>query len=278
MLFILKKIIQKLKLRSIITAKVLDNVFLNLFGIQIFRIIIGRMILIIKRIFLNIETDEDVKQLIKDGILIIPEFLSDDDFKRVRYEYYQNLESENFEHNYQPSRGGVGKLTLSGNSISSFTQSTLLDNAKIISLFKWGQGKTILFNKCTFEKSIYDPKVDAQQKFHRDNFYSTHKAFFYIEDVDVTDSPLCYVKGSNKITFLRILHEYINGLSRYKNKTLRSVESGNTIINWIQQRIKSNEFSAVGEKNTLVIADTFGYHRRGDLSLKSSRSIIRFNP
>jgi len=231
-----------MKLTGIVKDKVLDKVVLNLFGIQIFRILLARIILIINRFFLKNATDDHVKILLKDGIVIIPDFLDDKDFEKVREEYYQATQNDNFIQNYQITRPGVDKCTFSRNSIPYWTKITLLDNTKVKMLFTWGEARTISFNNCSFELCTYNTKGDVQQEFHRDNFYSTHKAFFYIEDVHVTDGPFCYVRGSNKITLFRLLHEYINGLSRYRTKTLRPNQSNNKIIKWIENILNPENF------------------------------------
>ena len=66
-----------MKKTGIIKSKVLNNLVLNLFGIQIIRILLGRIILKIKRIFLNTKTDAHGNKLLKDGIVIIHEFLNE---------------------------------------------------------------------------------------------------------------------------------------------------------------------------------------------------------
>ncbi len=104
---------------------------------------------------------------------------------------------------------------------------------------------------------------DPQSDLHSDTFHATAKAWLFLTDVGEEDGPFCYVAGSHKMTEQRYAWE--KGIST----SLDSVE--NTYSRRGSLRLSPDKLAAMGypqptrmvvKANTLIVADTHGFHAR----------------
>ncbi len=107
------------------------------------------------------------------------------------------------------------------------------------------------FVTCRADGDAHDPEWDL----HSDIFFTTHKAWLYLDDVRLEDGPLAYVPGSHRLTPGRLRAIYAHSV------TWAPPENGS-------RRIGPTERAGLQERvmtcaaNTLVIANTSGFHRR----------------
>lgn len=103
---------------------------------------------------------------------------------------------------------------------------------------------------------------DLQKDYHRDTFFSAMKFWFYIDPVRMEEGPFVFVPGSHKLTGERLAWERRKAQDACNQKRRHGAF-----------RIDEDELEELGlarplplpvEGNTLVIADTLGFHRRGD--------------
>ena len=111
---------------------------------------------------------------------------------------------------------------------------------------------------------------DENQDMHVDTFHSTTKGWLYLDDVELKDGPLTYLKGSNVIDKWRLKFEYRNSLKFDSAGSWRISQDESETIFGPEQKFTVPE-------NTLVIADTMGFHRRGDAEKGVSRDTIHFS-
>jgi hypothetical protein len=106
-------------------------------------------------------------------------------------------------------------------------------------------------------------RADPQTFFHADTFHSTAKAWFFLQDVGEDEGPFTYVPGSHRATPGRLAWEYQQSLSA------RSHPNRHHAVGSF--RVAESELAALGygpprriavAANTLVVADTFGFHAR----------------
>lgn len=125
------------------------------------------------------------------------------------------------------------------------------------------------------ENNIGDP----QKHFHSDAFFPSMKAWIFLKDVALEDGPFVYIPESNKLTFQRLRLEYQKSIFCAKRKesvyqALRgSFRYNEAEINSLQLPEPTN-FCV--KKNTLVIANTFGIHKRGNSNNMISRKSFWF--
>ncbi|HEX5687902.1 MAG TPA: phytanoyl-CoA dioxygenase family protein [Ideonella sp.] len=104
---------------------------------------------------------------------------------------------------------------------------------------------------------------DPQTLLHADGPRPMMKAWFFLNDVGEEDAPLCYVPGSHRLTAPRLDWE----VQQAEDATAR----GGPVAASGLHRIDKHELGALGlghparlvvPANTLIVADTFGFHKR----------------
>jgi hypothetical protein len=104
---------------------------------------------------------------------------------------------------------------------------------------------------------------DPQTKLHSDTFHPTAKAWLFLDDVSEDDGPFSYVPGSHRLTPLRLEWERQQSLSAatspdrmHSEGSFRATEADLAAL-----RLPPPLTMAV-PANTLIVADTSGFHRR----------------
>ncbi|ADZ71414.1 phytanoyl-CoA dioxygenase family protein [Polymorphum gilvum] len=104
---------------------------------------------------------------------------------------------------------------------------------------------------------------DPQTQVHADTFHPTAKAWLFLHDVGEGDGPFAYVPGSHRLTPERLDWEYRCSIAARDDS--RSHHAHGSF------RVRPEELEAMGlpqpqrvavPANTLVVADTFGFHGR----------------
>ena len=106
--------------------------------------------------------------------------------------------------------------------------------------------------------------ADPQTFLHADTFHPTVKAWLFLTDVAEDAGPFTYVAGSHQLTAERLAWE--------RRMSLDAVSSANAETRQGSFRIDEAELAGLGlprprvfavPANTLIVADTFGFHARG---------------
>ncbi len=131
-----------------------------------------------------------------------------------------------------------------------------------------------------FLQSIFrhaqDGPDDPQTHLHADSFHPTVKAWFYLTDVAGDAGPFTYVPGSHRLTPARRAWERRMSLTA-RHAAERYTREGSF-------RVEPAELEALGlpqprafalPANSLVVADTYGFHARGP-SLRPSLRVEIF--
>ena len=124
---------------------------------------------------------------------------------------------------------------------------------------------------------------DPQKDLHADTFHPTLKGWYFLDDVDPARGPFEYVPGSHRLTRGRLAWEY--------RQSLKARRSDNPHVSAGSFRIRQEELKDIGlpepvkvavPANTLVLADTAGFHRRGETIDGTERTAVyifmRTNP
>lgn len=105
---------------------------------------------------------------------------------------------------------------------------------------------------------------DPQLSLHADTFFPTVKAWLFLTDVAEDAAPFTYVPGSHRLTPQRLAWE--------KEKSLGAATSTCRLTSRGSFRVREDELAPMGlsaprrfavPANTLVVADTCGFHARG---------------
>lgn len=111
---------------------------------------------------------------------------------------------------------------------------------------------------------VLDAKPDPQTDLHIDTFHPTVKAFYFLTDVVEGEGPFVYVPGSHRLTEKRLRWEY--------EKSIEAATGADRLSARGSLRATPAEVAAMGfapprafvvPANSLVVADTVGFHARG---------------
>jgi Phytanoyl-CoA dioxygenase (PhyH) len=114
---------------------------------------------------------------------------------------------------------------------------------------------------------------DPQCALHADTFHPTVKAWLFLTDVAADEGPFTYVPGSHRATAARLDWE--------RRMSLRAASSPDRMTRRGSFRIDVSELGGLGlpgpvalavPANTLVVADTHGFHARGP-SVRPTRRV-----
>ncbi|ARU16688.1 phytanoyl-CoA dioxygenase family protein [Croceicoccus marinus] len=124
---------------------------------------------------------------------------------------------------------------------------------------------------------------DPQETVHADSFHASMKAWLFLNPVRAEDGPFTYVRGSHLYTARRLDWEYRRSLSDPAAIDRLSARGS--------PRVSDDDLAAMGlgpaeglavPANTLVVADTGGFHARGAAAQAGERveiwSYARRNP
>lgn len=117
-----------------------------------------------------------------------------------------------------------------------------------------------------------DQLPDPQIHLHADAFQPSMKAWLFLADVPADGRPLTYVAGSHRLSPERLSWE--------RARSLAVLENGDRLSQRGSLRIEPAELPALGlpeptafavPANTLVVADMFGFHARGESDRPTTR-------
>jgi hypothetical protein len=118
----------------------------------------------------------------------------------------------------------------------------------------------------------HDAPPDPQTNLHIDTFHPTVKAWLFLTDVAADEGPLTYVPGSHRRDARRLAWE--------RQRSLEVMAGGDFLAQRGSLRIRADELPTLGlpqpvafavPANTLVVADTGGFHARGPSLRPSTR-------
>ena len=240
--------------------KTIPNPILNRLGIQVLRMLAARAMYRILPASIDERVESYVKEIKREGIIMIHDFLPSDAFEAVRQEYKRIADNPTSWNVF--ARGCNTQQLAFINSLDPAiipnASTYFFKNPIIHGIFSAMEKSALQDLRVTmaFERLIQgsDGKHDPETKFNSDIFFNTHKAWLYLDDVTPEHGPLAYVKRSH-------IHSPRQLIAVYKDSCKKNEGSRRIPAEEIARR-GLVETLCVCPKNTLVVANTFGYHRR----------------
>jgi hypothetical protein len=276
---LLNKLRSNSLVRIVSDDKTVKGKFLNLCGVQLIRAVAARAIYNLRTVTIPYTVVKMVNELKREGIVVLPDFLPQDHFELVQQEALALME-QNREKAELHKRGPntVYHLSLPIQCERHKTQviQQFLDDVRIRAILEAAEKRSLghLLGKIEHLHQGIRAGHDPETELHSDIFFHTHKAWLYLSDVEDDCGPLVYVKRSHHLRPAQLLHAYKESCSRNGGSRRISLEEF--------ERLGLEETVVSCRKNTLVVANTCGYHRR--LKGEPGRDryavhvILRFNP
>jgi len=268
---------------------------LNQLGLHTARMRLAAFAVAARRVQIAWRTGKWRAQFARDGFIKVENFLPEDDFARLQKEVSDISEQTRQQTPYaQNMKPGFGKPINHDWGVDRFDGGTLnrfiaTDRATMPETYAFTKNKMLQTLCRTIvglplrpsNVRIYElvhgnetANHDLQKDFHRDTFFTAMKFWYFIDPVTLDNGPFIYVPGSHKLTANRLEWEHQQAMTAVNRST--ATQGGSF-------RITQAEMTAMGlpdpvtmtvPANTMLMADTLGFHRRGDAKPGTSRLSI----
>jgi hypothetical protein len=232
----------------------------------------------------------DVERLERDGCITIPDFLAPEAFARVRAEFDASRAELPYEAVVVEDNGVVeDQLTLARHPEAfPATLAEVVNSERLWAIVGAALRRPVLPPRASarsWRRLADAPKargfghVVGANYVHADMHFPTFKAWLYLCDIDEVNGAFRFALGSHKMTLARLRYEYDASIRVAANRH----EGGSPDDPYAlvrapterqQRQLKLNCTSIVGKKNTLVIANTQGFHQQGEFQLGTVREAI----
>lgn len=124
----------------------------------------------------------------------------------------------------------------------------------------------------TILSGVHDGAPDPQTDLHTDTFHPTVKAWLFLTDVEPDAMPFVYVPGSHRLTPQRLEWERRMSIAA----SSRNPQSPHKLVRAVSPAMLGElglppPRAISVPANTLVVADTFGFHARGPSARPTAR-------
>lgn len=274
--------------------------FLNLLGLQIFRYTIFNSILTINKFFfkkkkLNEKMYLAYQELEKNGIAIINDFFDIENLDKINILIKNHEEKNIFNKDLLGNKKVIhGKLDKKFIINNRYEKLSLEDNIKktgLIDLISNVLSKNInevpeIIYQKVYSNNDFKDENDINSEFHPDRFYNCIKVFLYLNENKPENGSYEYIKGSHVGNLKRIIFEYFFSIfSSIKCSDRLLNKFGFQFINkritltkkLIEKNFNNSLIKCDGLKNTLIISNNKGLHRRGKFLPNQTRIQLRMN-
>ena len=259
--------------KSFVGNPVIGSRRLNTLGLHLLRVLLARLITWFRWLLLTPLAPHGIRRALhRDGYAVIADFISEKQIKAIRDEIsmHKGETRQMLQGNTATQRILLDMAALDGKP----QLTALCESKRFLRPLKYAAAKLSppLLYVQRIRNGIRDAGADPQKTMHADTFHPTMKAWLFLEDVTPEKGPFTYVKGSHKLTAARLAWEY--GRSR----TAAASPDGYSEKGSFRASIDDLKAMSLPEPEgvcaragTLVIANTNGFHGRGQAADNQSR-------
>lgn len=263
---------------------IIGSALLNRLGLHVVRLVTAHLIMRMRMWMMSRSiAAEDRDFFFRNGYLLKEHFLPEEELRRVTQEVSE------FTGETRESRQGDTvnhRSVLEPRMLAQLPGIEKLFHTPVfqqLCRFTSGHLRPPLLYIETVKNHDTGKRKDPQKQFHSDTFHPTMKCWFFMHEVKVEEGPFMFIPGSQRLTWKRITWEYTMS---FKVKHLGNPLAGNGSFRFSEEDLQKLDlaepvrFSV--KPNTLLFANTFGIHRRGDSAGKTTRTALwgdsRTNP
>ncbi len=247
--------------KSFMDNPLIGSAALNAWGLHASRVQLAhRLAESRRRRLAHLVSAEDRADFDRDGFVLKRDFLPKDEFARVLAEV-------------QAHRGTV-RETVQGNAVTrriARDPATLARLPVLRAMLRGPEWRGLLryAGSCDAEPIFYIQTILSHARSGPDDpqcdtFHPSVKAWLFLTDVPEDEGPFTYVPGSHRLTPQRLAWE--------RRRSLAMADEPDRLSRRGSFRVEAGELASVGlppprrlavPANTLVVADTYGFHARG---------------
>lgn len=262
-----------------------ESVFLNVLGYQVLRVL---WLNLLRAGFVGAGSDTKAiaEKLIKQGAIVLPNFLPDEVFKEIRAAYEKAIVSipeKPLAYPYIVKKTNKTRVSLKhlepepGSHLYSLLRTHILESSLLKKL-----GATVVRRRIgTFRdpqvfwnKKVSDeyPDLNTDIYYHADAPYPGFKAFYYLSDTDEANGAFRYMLESHHLTLKRLWWEYRKSIEWAWQMRVSQAPGDETGRAWhcltrVEEECEGiRGTSMVGKANSLLVFNVMGFHRRGEFT------------
>ena len=220
------------------------------------------------------EAQESLQTLRREGICVVPDFLSREECQEILEELTPAIEQTvqgtyKGDHVVSPQR--TYRLA-NASSVSARARDLFYHNQMIASLAKAYVSKNAYSLRQEVDIKVHVGRVQQADTPHFDNWRLTFKAFLYLEDVSHENAPFAFYPGT---------HAALPWRGRYDYEWERDGPTGRYGHFFMQEMVQLQmehgfeEVTYVGKAGTLILADFRGIHK--GTTLDAGRRVLLNN-
>ncbi|MEX2518008.1 MAG: phytanoyl-CoA dioxygenase family protein [Paracoccaceae bacterium] len=249
--------------KSFLANPIIGSRRLNEMGLHRTRVAAAARMAQFRRSLLSDVPAEDRANYDRDGFVIKENYLPADIFERVREEVFKQR------HPAREMRQGqtvtrMIPLTQGARQRMPESVRAAQDPAlnRLVGYVAGRTGAPIHFVQTVIAEPQKGP-ADPQTALHADTFHSTSKFWLFLHDVTLEDGPFMFAPGSHRLTPERLAWEHEQSLSAREAKRAHHSFGSFRVSAAEMDRFGYRQPQPVPVKaNTLVVADTYGFHAR----------------
>ncbi len=233
------------------------------------------------------------QELEDQGIVVIPDFLAPDAFEAVLAEFRQCYGDDASYRKSEKRRGPalIHNFTIKrSQSLADFAAIArcVTGNPSMYAIIGYAARTAVRIpphQNLQQVTGIVSAKGDSSGVWHGDYFDHVFKAWLYIEPTSDSNGAFFYAPQTNRLSPARLRYEHrlavFNSRARRPGSQLLETTDnvGGVRVPTAEEHraldIRPRQVCAAA--NTLVIADTFGFHRRGDMEVGAVRRALHMD-
>jgi hypothetical protein len=244
---------------------VIGSPALNRAGLHITRLTLAhRMAEWRRRRMLTLISAEDRAEFERDGFILKPDFLPAADYAALKEQVLafrgparHQLQGDALTRRIALDRPALARMPALRGLVES---PQWLGLVRYVGSFKL---EPLVYVQTIFSH-LREAQPDPQTRLHADAFHPSVKAWFFLTDVAEEDGPFIYVPGSHRPTRRRLAWERRASMTAARSPDFQSARGSLRITPGEVRRLGLGEPKNFAvPQNTLVVADTVGFHARG---------------
>lgn len=257
---------------------------LNLLGYHFLRILFlnGSVALRKRRKVADAEREKILRAVLRDGAVVIPDYFPADVFRAIKEECAAKeldvfneraprmLRSAFVAEGKKPDAPLLEKHMARDPFCADIVSAVLRQDVSAVPTVQ-------VERSWTDAEDLGKPTTDKADNLHFDVCYPTLKCFLYLNDVDEKNAAFSYVFGSHRMTWARAWMEHVMGLKFwFWDEESQLHVTPEVPASFIEAR-GMKVVPLAGKANTLIIANTMGFHQRGQFSVTAPREMVIVN-
>jgi len=275
--------------KSFTANPLIGSALLNRLGLHVLRVLLARASSWLRwQQLRGLASAEERQRFGRDGYLVIEDFLSPQQLQAIRDELQLLADGELPHPPRQMTQGDTltQRLLLDDSNLAQLPQVHAAVSSRAFQRrIQYCAGK--LYRPLVYLQRIRNGfsqgRPDPQKTLHSDTFFPAVKAWLFLQDVSAEQGPFTYIPGSQRLSWKRLQWEYRKSIVGARLHDGYS-EKGSLRADAADQAHMqlARPLSLTARAGTLVIANTVGFHGRGQAQAGASRLEIwaysRHNP